>query len=448
MKNFWNSLRVNFSFRRMPHLFPFLLPLLLLFTQGCKKDITSIGLNLRDDLLNAAFSDSISLSAYSILEDTLNTTNLVSNYLGFLKDDIFGTTTTGLYTQFLPSSNSVNFGSNPQLDSVVLTLKYSGGFYGDTLNPFTIKVYELTEKIEDSKTYHQTDEISYKTQNLTFTDFNLYPKPTTKVPADSLLTSHIRIRLTDKFGKNFLDNPKMMNSSDVFKNFFKGLYISAEPLLNKGSLVNFDLNSAISGIQLYYKQDTVARRFTLVTNNQNIVRFSHYKHDYTLGENNFKQQVLNNETDLGKNILYVQSMGGIKTKITFPYIKAFKDKRMVINKAELVISIFDTDLTLFPPPARLFLTGINSSGVNVRIPDEDIFASAAYFGGTYDAAKKEYRFRVTRYIQDIILRNNFEPSIYLVVNGAAANAYRLILNGTAPQDLSKRLRLEIYYTEY
>jgi hypothetical protein len=82
------------------------------------------------------------------------------------------------------------------------------------------------------------------------------------------------------------------------------------------------------------------------------------------------------------------------------------------------------------------------------LPDDPYFTNAAYWGGGYDATNKEYRFRITRYIQDIILNDNFEPSIYLVIEGAASNVNRLILGGTKPDDASSRLRLEVYYTEY
>ena len=448
MKNFWNFHRVNFSMRTFIYIFPFLFLSLLLISQGCKKEISSIGLDLkdRDDLLNAVFTDTVTLTAYSVLEDTLNTTGLVAHYLGCLKDNIFGNSTASIFTQLVPSGNNVTFGESPQLDSIVLTLRYYGGFYGDTLNPFTIKIYELSEDIIADQTYYQHHSIAYDESNsLTYSDFHLFPKPNTKVKVDSLLNAHVRIRLKDELGDRFLRDAKKMVNAETFKKYFKGLFIYAEPLRNEGSMVNFALNSTLSGIRLYYKEGGKAKQFAFFINNTDAVRFSHYEHDYKTGNNNFVNQVVNKDTLLGRDILYVQSMGGVKTKISFPYIKAFKD--VVINKAELVVTNISEEMHLYPVPNRMGFQAVDLSGKLVIMPDIAL-GNIAYFGGSYDEKTKEYRFRITRYLQNLIQKGNYQTYIYLVAEGAAAYANRLILNGTDPAEASKRLRLEIYYTEY
>jgi hypothetical protein len=426
--------------------------------QGCNKEISSIGLDLKDkdDLLNAVFTDTVTLTAYSVLEDTLNTTGLVYNYLGCFKDKIFGITTASIYAQLVPNGNNVSFGNSPTLDSIVLTLRYTGGFYGDTLNPFIIKIYELTEDIVTDKVYYQNNKIAHNSNNLTDADFILYPKPNTKVKVDTILNAHVRIRLNKALGDHFLQNAKDLATAEVFKKFFKGLYINAEPLRNDGSLVNFTLVNALSGIQLYYheKDSTKTKQFSFLFNDKDLapVRFSNYVHEYNAGNQKFVEQIdslkpVKEREILGKEMLYVQSMGGIKTKISFPNIKAFKDKRVVINKAELVITNMGEDLHLYPNPNRLGIQGVNSSGKLVTMPDA-ITGNATYFGGSYDVKTKEYKFRITRYIQELIQRDNYQPFIYLVPEGAAAYASRLILSGTNPAELSTRLRLDIYYTEY
>jgi hypothetical protein len=420
---------------------------MLLNFQGCDKETGTIGLDLkeRDDLLKATFTDSITLNAYSVLEDTLNTRNLQSNFLGFIKDPVFGTTSTGIFTQFIPTGNSVNFGNSPQLDSVVLTLRYAGSFYGDTLNPFAIQVYRLTEDISSSKPYYQNYKFAYSSENLTYNyDYRLYPKPKSKVKLDTIVEAHARIRLSDELGDLLLRSTSQMSSNETFKDFFKGLYICASPLANNGSLVNFNLTSALTGIQLYYKNDTVARQFQFLIKSTETVRVSHYEHDYEIGNQNFVNQVVHKDTLLGKEILYVQCMSGVQTKITFPHIKAFKDKKVVINKAELVITNIGEDLNLFPQPSNLNIYRKDRDGTPQTLPD----MGTTYWGGNYNETTKEYRFRITRYIQDVIIKEDYEPTIYLVVNRRASDANRLILNGTNPADPAKRLRLEVYYTEY
>ena len=402
---------------------------------------------MQDDLLNAVLTDTVTLIAYSVEDDTLNTTGLVFNFLGTLKDNVFGTTTASIYTQLAPYGNNVSFGDSPKLDSVVLTLRYTGGFYGDTLNPFTIKVYELKEDISTTTTYYQHHSIEHFDNNLTYSDFHLYPKPKTKIKVDTLTDAHIRIRLKDELGERFIRDAKDLATDETFLKYFKGLYISAEPFRNDGSLVNFSLTASLSGIQIYYheKDNDKPKQFSLNIKRTSI-RFNSYKHNYETGSADFVSQVVEKDTLKGKQVLYLQSMGGIKTKITFPYLKTFKERKVVINKAELVITNIGESLDLYPMPAKLGIQAVDLSGKLVTIPDV-LTGNSNYFGGSYDEKTKEYRFRITRYIQDVIQKNKYQPYIYLVPEGAAAYANRLILKGTDTKEPS-RLRLEIYYTEY
>jgi len=444
MKNFWNSIRANFNFY-LTYCLAFIVSFILLISYlGCQQDPGSLG--IIDDLLNATYTDTITLVAYSVKEDTLNTRNLQSNFLGFIRDPVFGITSTGIFAQFIPTGNSVNFGANPQLDSIVLTFRYSGNFYGDTLNPFSIQIFRLTEDISSSQVYYQNRIFAHASQNLTYDyDYRLAPKPKSKVKLDSLIEAHVRIRLNDELGTLLLRNTSQMISNETFKSFFKGLYICAKPLANNGSLVSFDLTSALSGIQLYYKNDTISRQFQFLIKTGETVRVSSYEHGYESGDPNFVKQVLDKDTLLGTKMLYVQCMGGVKTKIFFPYIKEFKDKNVVINKAELVVTNIGEELNLFPPSNNLNIFRIDKNGEQQYLPD---FGTSAYWGGSYNESTKEYRFRITRYIQDIILREDYEPFVYLVANRAASDANRLILSGTNPENPFTRLRLEVYYTEY
>ena len=458
MKNFWNFHRANFKPRPFFYSITFLLLPLLFFSQGCKKEINSIGLDLKDpnDLLNAVFTDTVSLSAYSVFEEPLNTTGLIFNYLGCMKDPVFGSTTASFFTQLVPANNGFKVGDSYKLDSIVLTLRYTGGFYGDTLNPFVINVYELTEKIQSDSIYYQNHSIKYDEANPLKSNFILYPKPNSKVKVDTLLDAHLRIKLNDELGNRFLDKAKNneIGTEDAFKNYFKGLYISAEPFRNGGCLVNFSLTSALTGIQLYYTENGKAQKFSFIVKNPDAVRFSKYEHNYNAGDPHFVAQIDSLKSDneramLGKEKLYVQAMGGIKTKIEFPNIKALNEinsGRIVINKAELVITNIGDNLEKYPNPSRLFIQAVNLEGKPVTIMDA-LTGNGNYFGGSFNKTKSEYRFRITRHIQDLITKNNYLPYIYLVTEGAAAYPNRLILQGT---DTSKvaRLRLEVYYTEY
>ena len=125
------------------------------------------------------------------------------------------------------------------------------------------------------------------------------------------------------------------------------------------------------------------------------------------------------------------------------------NNRVVINKAELVISDLYPEEQFLTHPAALSIQGIKTTDGNiVYLPDDEYYTSASYFGGYYDSGKHEYRFRITKYVQDLILGNSdLSNSINLVVKGSGVRANRLVFGGTGLND-GKRMRLELSYTCY
>ena len=158
------------------------------------------------------------------------------------------------------------------------------------------------------------------------------------------------------------------------------------------------------------------------------------------------------QREIGAQTLFLQATGGVKTHITFPHLQdAFKhlNNRVVINKAELVISDISPNEQYLTHPAALTLQGINATTGKISyLPDDEYYTGTSYFGGTYNDEKHEYRFRVTEYVQRLILGNtDLSNSLYLVVKGSGVRANRLIMGGTGRPD-DKRLRLELSYTTY
>lgn len=423
---------------------------------SCEDELSSLGLNLRNpnDLLGTSFMDSTTLTAQSVLDDTIPTTGLGSNVLGYVNDPTFGTTKASVYTQYLLSGNSVDFGTNPILDSVILTIRV-GGFFGDTTTALPIRVYELDQKLYSDSTYRVHSSVAHKIENLTYDpNYSVQPSPTTRVLIDTnSYDAHLRIRLTNEFGLHFLNNSDELINDETFANFFKGLYITLDNPQGTGSLLYVNLTSSISGISIYYKKNGINKRYALVTSST-AVRFNNFEHNYTKANPHFISEVINGvpangASAVGQDKLYLQPTGGVKMKIGFPHIKnTFKDKSIVINRAELVITNISEDATHFFMPALLAIQGVKSDGTIAYLPDDAYYTSTDYFGASYNTTKKEYRIRITNYIQDLILRGQYKDYFYLVVSGAGVRGNRLIMGGLNPDDSNTRLRLEISYTEY
>ena len=422
---------------------------------GCVREIDQIGLNLQDGniLLGNNYYDTTTIVAYSARNDSLVTSNLANCIVGCVNDPVFGKTIAGFYTQFELKSGGVSFGSGATLDSIRLNLRYAG-FFGDTLSLITLDVYELDDELKDS-VYYNYSSSQVLMENLTYQrSYTLRPQPTTYIAVDTgYVPSYFSIRLADELGQRIMDHGKFDAAAD-FQQFFKGLYVTARNSSSTGNLVYVALTASLSGLEIHYTENNVHKKYTfpVAKNCKYYTSFDH--NDYNNASMDFKNQVLNGRRDLGDAVLYAQATAGVKTVIKMPYLKEslknITDKKVVINKAELVISNISNDPEYYYMPYNLGLQAIDNDGSLLRLPDDASLTSSAYFGGIYDEKKKEYRFRITRYVQQVmngVLPNN---GINLVVSGASVRANRLIFCGPNPGEFNndKRLRLEVYYTTY
>ena len=419
---------------------------------SCKDEHTDIGEDILGNLENTEFTDTITLQAYSVLEDTINTTNTSANILGHISDPVFGKCRAGIITQLALSGSAVNFGTHPVIDSIILTLQLSG-FYGDTNSCVGIRVHHLYESLDSQAKYYQNSTVSYDPTPLNYNLTGYTIRPTSSSVVDtSVLGPHLRIRLSQQFGQYLLQHQEDLNNQ--FLNFLKGLYIDAVSHTgNDGYLLITNMTSALSGLTLYYHNDSNnGQRYTFSCS-ENCVRFTKFDHEYSSSTNtDFIQEVLQGQTELGEKVLYVQGCGGVKTRITFPYLEnAFEklDNRVVIHRAELVVTNVNADEKCFIQPSALTLQGIGKSDNSIRfLPDDDYYTSSNYYGGTYDASKSEYRFRITNYVQQLILQQgDWSNAVNLIVRGSAVRPHRLVFDGTDPESPT-RLRLEIIYSTY
>lgn len=416
---------------------------------SCKKDIDVIGLNLQDDdILGADFTE-VSISAHSILEDSLPTKGLLNNVVGTINDPVFGQTAAGFCTQFTVSGSNTVFPKQAELDSVVLNLQYSG-YFGDTLSPIRFSVFELAEALSADQYYSNDDDPQVLPTDLVYNGTFIRPQPTTPVRLDTATTAaHLRLRLTDEFGNRLLHlTQSQLVNATAFQNAFYGLCVRAEALANRtGNLCYISLTSAMSGLTIYYKVGHVRKSYTFPVSSD-CVRYNFYTHDYTRGNLDFQRQVLQGDTTLGTQTLYLQPTGGVKTRVTFADLKqAFEGKNVIINRAELVLTNVSTDEDYFFQPYNLGLQVVNGDGTTTYTPDDASLTSSSYFGGIYDEKAKEYRFRITNYVQQKVKQEGSDVGLNIVVTGAGVRGNRLVFRGT-DAIYSDRARLEIYYTEY
>ena len=418
----------------------------LLFWNACK-DPNTAGLEVlpANDALNVVYSDTASLITFTVREDSLTSTNNSANLAGTCIDNIFGLSRAGFYTKLTPLKLSPNFGVEPQADSVVLSLGYLGE-YGDTSEavlPQRFNVYQVTEDIIRDTIYYSSRKIAYGT----LTGSEVFT-PNIK---DSVLVEgqkeapQLRLRLDTAFFRNYIlsqSGQVTLGSVTAFQNYFKGIYVTPDTTNTVGNrILYFNLASTVSKLKIYYHNEIDTGVYDL---NMDIkttsVSVNHFYHNYV--GTPVEMQLI--DSNLGNSQVFVQAMAGLKTKIKFPFLKNYNDiGRIAINKAELMITVDQTQISGYHPASQLAVQGIDSAGVSVFTAD--YFESIDFRGGEYDATSGVYKTNITRHIQNVLTGKTEDYGLYLVVYGGSVFANRSVMFGGGPF-VPGRMKLQITYS--
>ncbi|NLN96481.1 MAG: DUF4270 domain-containing protein [Bacteroidales bacterium] len=416
-----------------------------IFSASCTDNNDLIGLNIQPpgEELKYFVTDTFSVFAYSVREDSVKTDKLGLSLLGSMFDPVFGKTTASIYTELRLTSLQLNFGEGAVIDSIILKMAYVG-VYGDSSTMQTFRVYEMTENIDIDSSYYSNKITAYGSQ----IGFEQIIPPVDSIPVDTIkIAPSLRIPLNDGgiLAEKLLSGTSDdYSSNEKFREFFKGIYITADPVdeVGKGALLTYNLISDATTITVYYhnfEKDSLKYNFTISNASG---RYGHYYHyGYADAEESLRQQIISGDTTLGSNKIYLQPLGGVKTYLRFPTITSLGTD-ISINEAKLILTDNDPSAGFTQPP-RLSIGKLTDDKGKTTILD-DQFEGETYFGGYYKDS--EYTFRLSRYVQDRILNKDAEDfGLTLLVPAASSVPHRVVLNGTNTD--AGKIRLVITYTK-
>jgi len=469
--------------------------LISLFLFSSCKDASTIGLDIDpENAIKGILLDTVTVSSRTIADIPTATygpgSGLIRYPMGNMTDPVFGATNASVAMSVnLPAATPYSFGKVPEIDSVILVLPYQrttitgitkpySEFYGDSTAVYTVNVNQLSDNLST-----QTSWLSNKiyTSGDLLGTFTGAVKPNTRVNVINVVTGaadtvfsappQLRIKLSAALIKQkIVDIDSTTKNTDVkFNNVFKGLKVTATAATKTGGIMFLDFTSANSNIEIYYKKqtsvlnkkDTVAVKFPIITTTNPVA--ASITHTYT---NTPVAAQLATPADY--QVTYLQPMGGLRNKISFPYLKDLVAKigsKIVINKAELVVDISDpADTIPFKTPPRLSLYRNDIAGQRQQVADNNPYSSentsgdirtatsGIPFGGYYNPTKKSYTFVVTNYVQDIIDGKVTDYGTYLAptpysefnVFPSPTSAARAII-GSFNNTNNRKIRLNIYY---
>jgi len=470
-----------------------LLTLLIgLFLFASCKDANTIGLTPEGDSpIKGILDNTVLVESKTVLDSPTASIGLVRHPLGNITGDpIFGKTEASLSMTVSLPSNSYSFGGIPAVDSAILVLPYSTQFYGDTTTTeYTFTVKQLKDDLSTQKVFLSNK--VWPTEADAAPSFTTKLKPKTPLKITDIVTGkpdtlkvvvpQLRIKLSNAFIQSKIVNlDSALRSTNIkFASQFKGLQVTAKAN-GPGGVMFVNFGGTDSKIEIYYKKqvgtsviekDTVAVNFPVSSGSGPIA--ATIKHDYegTL----VKEQLDAPNPTTPYKVTYLQSLSGVRNKITFPDLKAFVERvkagnpnaRIVINRAELVVNISNgTDVSPWNPAQRLSLYRLDIAGQRGNIPDNDgptqanpspgptYAGSEAAFGGFYDTTNKRYIFTVTSYLQSLIDEKTKDYGTYLSPSSlteynifpSLTSGARSIINTATPATGEKGIKLNIYYT--
>jgi hypothetical protein len=457
--------------------------LISLFILNSCKNQDSVGLGINStNQLNSNLTDTSTIVINTDTIGSLVTTGMAKNPLAYFIDPVFGTTVSDLATDlnlpgqaaFTPPTGTIT------IDSARLVMGYVDGFYGDSItSSYTVNVYQLDEKFDVDSAYYNTKHWKYNSTNpLGSLTFNARPHDSIKVfkiisgAPDTLIKvpPEIRIPISNNFvnANLFTLSSSNLSSNSQFQNIVNGLYVT----------INRPKSTGSGGILMFSSADTLAVYYHTVSGTTIdtaeidlplIHMAASINHAYPQAIQTLVTSTHNNGPS--QNIFYLQGLGGLRAKISFPNFLAKlrssltnrpnkPDSDILINRAELVITPQQGSYIPYQPLPKITMYQLDLAHQPSLIQDAsgDLRSGGvSVFGGYYSSTTNEYHFILTAFLQDMIFGKNTSYGTYIApvdttnktsvdITPTAQVAARLVAVGTNASS-PYRIKLNVIYTK-
>ncbi|GAA4100046.1 DUF4270 family protein [Mucilaginibacter panaciglaebae] len=390
----------------------------LFILNGCKNQDT-IGLGvISSNQIQGNLVDTSTIVVNTIREDSIVTNGLSQTPLGYFKDPVFGTTESNLVMDLnLPGRDAYTLPYGTfDLDSAVLVLRYSpNAFFGDSIaSRYKANVYQLGERMYASQNYYSSKTWAVDKSTLLGTksffsrtaDSIKIVNPVAGGPDTAVKSPpQLRIPISTAFVNKILFNAPsvQLGSNLVFRNNVKGLYVTlAQDQSGPGGTFMFNLDSA-AAIQIYYRNTNGTVIDTGILTLPSTMHAAEIKHVHSATINAALADKSNSKT------FYLQSLGGLKSRISFPYLKNILKtvgSDVIVNRAELVVTAAPGSTIPFAPLPKLGIYRWDIAHTPILIQDQaqrdPRYFDAATSAGFYIKQQQSYHFLITGYVEDLL----------------------------------------------
>lgn len=271
-------------------------------------------------------SVTLPVSGNNIYLDSLReASNTVYMLAGMYDEAGFPDVRTGAFFEFIPDSDSI-IGSEPELDSLVITLFTDNKIVGDSSQAMEYQLHRLGESFDQYQGFYRSSVIPYNEQEALATH--------TFVPENN--ADSVSFRLSESFAQQVLDldGTGQLQSNEDFLSFLNGFYLRP---VSGNAILRFDVRNV--NMNLYYHSGGQQRKFTFLVNRN----FNHSVSDALQGVNSYQEIPSSVFSDDNTGLL--QSSIGAHYKVNFDRFHDFVDSLgdIRIHHASLELSPYTPD---------------------------------------------------------------------------------------------------------
>jgi len=458
----------------------------LIFNTSCKKDFSTIGNGLIDNpLFEGKLYDEALVKIYdqrvekvlSVSSSEILAPNLSVTSFGIYKDNKFGTLTADIIASVSPDAVKFNkeFGQNVKLIGAQLIVPYFSHTKtenGETIyeldsifgnQPFDIKIYEQTyllpsydpnHNLEIKRHYYSDfdfapfkttmigDSLDFEVSNLPYITYKRDNEGNLELDDDDnpivkdSLAPHMVIKLdTTYFRQKIFDHSgeSILSNSQMFKDYFRGVYVEASSNTGEGSFIQFNFNQGKIIVQ--YTEEIENDNETPNDTSDDFYETFYRELKLPLGEiiinhyenalSGYTQNALNN-SDLinGDSEVILKGEAGSESVITLfndQQLRELRLKDWLINQAELYLYVDENQTDeMLAQAQRIFLFDYDNKKhlADIFAPENTSDNNYKVFNGelnTDDDGNSYYKFGITRHIRNVLSKDSTNVKLGLRV---------------------------------
>ena len=528
----------------------------LVLAVACTNDFGDVGTGLVG-VVNFETRQTMEIDVVSFtksIDDGVQTNALPAGAFGVYKDDVYGESTASVLTQVSLGRLNPDFGEETVIDSVFFTLPYfstlldtddegNSTYELDSIfrntGPMKLSVYrsnyflnnlDPSTDFQDPAVYYSNDIENFAgiesqvlfvidsfvpvSDQIILTELEVLDEDAEPdAVADTLVTARLspalRVPLdTLYFRQNILDleGSEMLLNQNNFNNYFRGIYIKAEPLDGKGSYIIFDYSEA--SIETYYSftgDDDSAGDGEATDDGVGSLRLGFGGVQIIDLKTTYNPEIIaafeQTDTVNGDETVYLKGGAGSIAMIDLfgpdangddieDQLEELRSCNVIVNEANLIFYVDQEKVAPgsgIPEPERVFIYDFDN---NATLIDGEIDQTSGFNGpvGTRvnhlgrivreteddeSTPGVSYRIRLTQHINNIINNDSTNVRLALAVSqnvttlnsaiiggtldesrenierlpvGTVLSQESTILHGSESPDESKRLKLRISYT--